>query len=295
MVSTICCQPCPLWLQVLRPCEFLKLWPHVLAMGKRLRSLASQLWDTDDVDTNPASCIRDDNHGAMQELQLENQRLKDQVSHLLAEVQELKSRTIPPTVQCQQETIALKECWKEPWIQSLRQDVIHLPRLQLEILPQLLESGYCQGKLSFDLPRSRATASQVTKHAENSVSKISCQHPAVFKIGITANPIVRWEHHVYGYALCRREKWQGMKILSITSNSFSAALLESFLISKYRGTPGCRNENPGGETASPVEGPHFTYVVQGVVSTAPHCEHWCNLTCIYALHQFMKFNFRRVI
>ena len=60
-----------------------------------------------------------------------------------------------------------------------------------------------------------------------------------------------------------------MKPICVTESSFSAALLECMLISKFKGTPGCRNERPGGETASPGEGPHFTYLVYRVLTPPP--------------------------
>ena len=60
-----------------------------------------------------------------------------------------------------------------------------------------------------------------------------------------------------------------MKIWSVTASSFSVALLESFVISKFKGTPGCRNENPGGESACPGDGPHFAYVVYRILVPPP--------------------------
>ena len=240
-------------------------------MAKRLRSLASQLWDTDDVHVSfvtSTTSVTSQKDASLHELQLENESLRQRVDNLLAEVQELQARATP-SLPPQNQINEVGACFKEPWLQNVRADVVHLPRLQAEILPQLLDSGYCNGKLTFDIPKNpRASASQVTRHVENAVSRLSCKHPAVFKIGISANPVVRWNHTVYGYARDRREKWQGMKVISINANSFSAALLESVLISKFRGTPGCRNENPGGETACPGEGPHFTYVVYKIL--VPH-------------------------
>lgn len=238
-------------------------------MAKRLRSLASELWETDDMDSSPSVFVAES--GARKgELQLENLYLREQVQHLQEELNALQTRAIPTSSQGANDVGALGGSSKEPWIQSLRQDVVHLPRLGTEIIPDLLESGYGNGKVEFDIPKNpRASASHVAKHVVDCVSKLSCKHPAVFKIGITANPIKRWKHPVYGYCLDRREKWQGMKVVSVNSSSFSAALLESFMISKFKGNLGCRNENPGGESACPGEGPHFTYVVYRVLVPPP--------------------------
>lgn len=236
-------------------------------MRKRFRSLASELWDTDDTDDGALSlgCCPVDSKQS--ELQLENHRLKVQVQKLHAEIEELKFHSLPPK---EFHNIDFGACYKEPWLQSLRHDVAQLPRLHDEILPELIGTQNCNGKITVEIAKNpKATASQVTKHVESVVSNLSSKHPAVFKIGITANPVGRWNHPNYGYAIDHREKWQGMKIISVSSSSFTAALLESFLISKFRGTPGCRNEKPGGESACPGEGPHFTYVVYRVLVPPP--------------------------
>ena len=241
-------------------------------MAKRLRSLASRLWDTDDVDVTlrtSTTSVTSHRDASLHELQLENESLRQRIDNLLAEVQELTARATP-SLPPQNRISEVGACFKEPWLEALGADVVHLPRLQDEILPQLLDSGYCNVKLTFEIPKNpRASASHVMRHVENAVSKLSCKHPAVFKIGISANPVLRWNHTVYGYARCRREKWQGMKVIAVTAHSFSAALLESVLISKFRGTPGCRNESPGGETANPGDGPHFTYVVYKILVPPP--------------------------
>lgn len=231
-------------------------------MGKRLRSLASKLWDTDSSPSPKRStgCTLVAQHG-QNELQLENEHLKQQVQRLQAEIHELKQCAASPQYH-QHGNLDLKALgFKEPWIDSLRHDCVNLTRVTAEILPDLLETDYCNGKIIFDIPKNpKATASQVAKHHERCVSKLSSKHPAVFKIGITGNPVARWRHSVYGY--CRdREDWQGMLIMSVSSTSFAAALLETMLISIYRDTPGCRNQRPGGETASDSDGPYFTYVV----------------------------------
>lgn len=234
-------------------------------MRKRFRSMASKLWDPDS-SPSPDRSVRVD--APKSELQLENEHLREKISSLQAEIHELKLRSTWPH-DLHNGPVDLKG-FNEPWIDKLRQDVACLPRLATEILPQLQETTNCDGRIISDIPKNpKATASQVARHVECRVSKLSSEHPAVFKIGITASPVHRWCHRVYGYGRDRKEKWQGMKILSVNADSFSAALLESFLISKFKGTPGCRNENPGGETASPGDGPFFTYVVYRILVPPP--------------------------
>ena len=241
-------------------------------MAKRFRSLASALWDSDSTENYEDFVVDSRFNSKEKELQLDNQRLRMQVSELLSEVNQLK---LQPSVMCHIETqetnIALQKLGcSEPWIGMLRQDVVNLPRLRMEVVPELLENQFCNGNITFDLPKNpKATASQVAQHAENAIRRLSKQHPAVFKIGLTSGPVKRWQHPRYGYALDKREKWRGMKIICVTASSFSAALLETMLISIFKGTPGCRNEKPGGETASPGEGPHFTYVVYRILTPPP--------------------------
>lgn len=233
-------------------------------MSKRLRSLASKLWDTDS--PSPKRCLVDvdDKH----ELQLENAHLKEELQRLQAETHELRRRSMS-TFETQHGLVDLSK-FNEPWIKSLRQDVICLPRLCEEILPELLETGGCGGKVTFDIhPNPKATASQVACHVQRRVSALSSKHPAVYKVGITGNPFRRWAHSVYGYSRDRIEKWQGMKIIAITADSFSAALLETMLITSFKDSPGCRNERPGGESAASHAGPFFTYTVYRVLVPPP--------------------------
>ena len=83
----------------------------------------------------------------------------------------------------------------------------------------------------FDLPKSpNASASTVLSQAEGCVRSLFKKHPAVFKVGITSNPIKRWNHSRYGYAFDKIEGWLGMKILAVCETSFCAGMLESALI-----------------------------------------------------------------
>ena len=237
-------------------------------MAKRLRSLA--LWDSDAEEA--AVGLRE------AELHRENKHLRERVQLLEAELKILKAQTAGvhamPT-NGDEHVLSGRPCSTEKWLQSLRSDVLCLSRLYSEILTDLQGTNNCDGHIHFEIPRNpKATASQVSAKVEASVAKLWAKHPAVFKVGITSNPVQRWMHQVYGYSHDRREKWQGMNILFVSPTSLPAAFIETMLISRFRDSPGCRNENPGGETASPGEGPHFVYVVYRILYPPPRvpCE-----------------------
>ena len=87
---------------------------------------------------------------------------------------------------------------------------------------------------------------------------------AIFKIGITRDPLARFR----GVLADGRRLWMtyihegftNMELLCCSSPDHCADL-EAQLISEYRGTPGCRNSNPGGENPPPDWCCCFTYVV----------------------------------
>lgn len=233
-------------------------------MGKRIRSLASVLWDPEDVEEpHDYFDVVPSQYGQERELQLENNFLKSRVEQLSCEVGNLKKQIATQSVaQTKMIPLNLESLGDtDQWVRKLKPDVACLPRLQLEVLPDLWNKQYCQGCIVFQLPEIGASASQVTKHGEEVIAKLSAKHPAVYKIGITSNPVRRWLHPTYGYAKDTKERWQGMKIWAVTSNSLSVALLEHFMISRFQNNPGCRNIRPGGESAVPGAGPHFAYVV----------------------------------
>ena len=232
-------------------------------MAKRMRSLASMLWDTDSVEEH----IPLYDYGSremIQHLKDENQCLRDELSALREYVnkqgkdcseQNEGASTLSHATEC------LARDWPtQPWISRLRKDVANLPRLTNEILPELTSTRDCSASILFDLAKS-PKASVALQHAERVVASLSLKYPAVFKIGITSDPVRRWMHPRYGYCHDRKEKWQAMKVVFVSDTSYSAALVESVLIAKFKGVPGCRNECPGGESASPECGPHFAYVV----------------------------------
>lgn len=249
-------------------------------MVKRLRSLASVLWDSD----GEPGCVQKKQYDDVDWLKLtnlekENIELKSKVSQLLIEVSLLKvqiPKQLPDTHASTVRSLAsdLPLAWPDQaWLPCLPEGVLVLPRLRDEILPQLNQTMNAKHRIIFHLCKSpRATASSVLNHCEQSIQDLFKKYPCVFKIGMTSNPVKRWQHPLYGYGFDRREYWQGMKVLMVSDTSFSAALAESSLIRKFKNTAGCRNYNPGGETPSPEQGPHFTYVVYKILLPP----HWPN-------------------
>lgn len=240
-------------------------------MAKRLRSMASILWDSDvqEVDPDFFGTPHADQQKCMQ-LEREIEKLREEVNRLKKDNEMLRvpkpvpsAPRAPLTLQCA-ELISL---WpKQKWLASVGVDVATCVRLTEEVLPQLEKTNNANHRITFALCESpKATASAVLNHVEKCICDLSRKYPAVFKVGITSNPVKRWCHSQYGYALDHRESWLGMKILAACSTSFSAALIESALIRRFQGTPGCRNDKPGGETPSPEGGPHFTYVVYKIL------------------------------
>lgn len=242
-----------------------------MAMAKRMRSLASVLWDTDlEVSDQEGYQIQEvDAVQKTRRLEKENADLLAEVTHLRQENTLLKiPKPMPtePSQLCRTRPELLRTWPLQRWVANLGEDVLRLPRLWQEILPQLHDSNNCSERILFDLCKSsKATASTILSHAERTVENLFKKYPAVFKVGISSNPVKRWSHPLYGYALDKRECWLGMKILAACETSFSAALVESSLIRIFQSSPGCRNDRPGGETPSPDEGPHFTYVVYRIL------------------------------
>ena len=135
-----------------------------------------------------------------------------------------------------------------------------------EVLPELDETRYCDGRICFDLMESQL-ASTVLSHAESCVRGLSCRHPAVFKIGVTSNPVRRWQHSVYGYAVDKHDRWQGLKVVYSHEHPQSVSFLEAALIRVFFETPGCRNIRLGGEGLDQnAAGPFFCYIAFRVLA-----------------------------
>lgn len=87
---------------------------------------------------------------------------------------------------------------------------------------------------------------------------LSARGLSVFKIGITSHAPHRMFNLSYGYAV-RGDRFDRMDLL-VASFPAACAYLERALIAAFRCTPGCRNDNPGGESV-PKEGLCFVYLV----------------------------------
>jgi len=115
--------------------------------------------------------------------------------------------------------------------------------------------------MELDVPRRTAMAGAVLEHAVAVIERqLLRAGPAVFKIGITMNPIHRWHNATYGYGRSA-DKYSQIVVLLISARGEAAAFLEAALISKFQATAGCRNIASGGEGLRPAEGPVFTYLV----------------------------------
>ena len=174
----------------------------------------------------------------MDQLLRENAQLLEKIAQLEKENSVLKVPKPLPTAACRslRSRSDLLRSWpNQKWLSNLGEEVVKLPRLWEEILPQLHDSNSCAGRILFDLTISpKATASTVLRHAENCVGNLSKEHPAVYKIGISSNPVKRWNHSLYGYGSEKQERWLGMKIIAACDSAFGAAMVESALIRLFR-------------------------------------------------------------
>lgn len=236
-------------------------------MVKRLRSLASVLWDSDTEDVGPDFWDTNEKQLDVAQLKGENAKLREELEKLRQDNLMLRVPKPSHSVPLALDSSRIQSLWpKQQWLACLGQELVQCRRLHDEILPELEDSNNANHCILFHLCKSpKASASTILGHVERCVCDLSRKHPAVFKVGITCNPVRRWRNAKYGYAVDKRECWLGMKILAICDTSFSAGLIESFLIRRFLDTPGCRNDRPGGETPSPTEAPHFVYVVYRIL------------------------------
>ena len=248
-----------------------------MVANKRLRSLQSLLWESDQDNedlrkewfgktVSPAAV-----HAVEQTtVQEENAKLRIIIQDLRKQVTKLSNSAEYVRRPLTNRTPTLRnksDDWH--WLHNIDQSVAQMPRMVSEVVPSLRASNFCNGCLKFDMHYgdSGVAASTVLAHCQASIENIFCRHPAIFKIGLTKSPVPRWNNNVYGYANDRYEKWAGMKVLFVHSEAFPAGLVESALIQHFQGVPGCRNVNLGGEGVDKsCPGPYFTYVVFRVLT-----------------------------
>lgn len=98
----------------------------------------------------------------------------------------------------------------------------------------------------------RSLAGSSLQRAKASVEALLSAGPAVFKIGITCSPLLRWRSYA-------REGYAKMHLIHAAEEPATVQMLEAALIDAFRGRSGCRNVASGGEgpTGRP---PHFTYL-----------------------------------
>ena len=265
---------------------------RVLAMPKRgakkMRTLASQLWclSENEDDERELRCHAGNTAPSVpcsicaqkvRDIELEAAALRDAVGLLEAQratltetVADLRDKLAKVTLQLFEVPKFVVPLGGEPGSRTMpttdtswmvdNKYLLELPHMS-ECLQQLQDYSY-RSEIRFELCRQEEmTASRLLNHCEWIVQSLSRKHPAVFKIGITENVVDRWMGKFYSYKKDPYDCWQGMLVLFVGADSFSCALVESYLIHRFRGRAGCRNCKPGGETAKPGPGPFFTYCV----------------------------------
>ncbi|CAE7266410.1 unnamed protein product [Symbiodinium sp. CCMP2592] len=158
---------------------------------------------------------------------------------------------------------------------------------QLPVVADLEKTNFAQGAIVFDLASSKL-ASSILSHSELCIRSISSKHPALYKIGVTRNPVCRWLHTGYGYKLDRHVHWERMTVLHVHCNADVICLLEAALIRIFFNAPGCRNIRLGGEGIDEQSsGPFFCYVVQRVL-VQPCVEALSFTTGVAPMLQYLK-------
>ncbi|CAE7283808.1 unnamed protein product [Symbiodinium microadriaticum] len=218
-------------------------------MGKRLRTLASLLWDGDeDAESllqawgnEPSGCsgLGSDYEDSAAKL-TQNSEQPSLVPDVAA-VQPLPVVVEKPGLR---KLIRTRDPWH--WVKQLSGDVTSLDRFRNEVVPDLEQTNFAQGEILFNLANSRLS-SGVLSHAEVCIRSIFSKNPALYKIGVTRNPVRRWLHSGYGYKLDRHVQWERMIVLHAHCNADVICLLEAALIRIFFNAPGCRNIRLGGE------------------------------------------------
>jgi len=97
-------------------------------------------------------------------------------------------------------------------------------------------------------------AGSVLRGAKRTVEDLlAASGPAVFKIGITCDPLKRWR----GY---EREGYAQLHLLYTSDQPVAVQMLEAALIDAFQGRAGCRNVAHGGEGPTGRDPPYFTYL-----------------------------------
>ena len=189
-------------------------------MAKRLRTLASLLWDDDDpvllnAEYKSVQCKRHGNSLFTRAEGPEEEQLP-RVPHCALAADKPQFR---------------RSLQKDPWfwLQDLPEQLVALERFKDEVVADLTSTSFADGAVCFDLCSSRL-ASSVLAHAELTVRSFSARHPALHKIGVTSNPTRRWLHTSYGYKFDKFVKWDSMTVVHAHEDPDVVCFLEAALI-----------------------------------------------------------------
>lgn len=109
------------------------------------------------------------------------------------------------------------------WLED-NEHLLELPRMKSFLLQW--ETCNCGTEIVFSLCKQQSmTASRVLKHCEWVICNLFKQTPAVYKIGITENPIDRWMGKSYSYKWDPTDDWEQMVILFVGADSMHCALV----------------------------------------------------------------------
>ena len=125
-------------------------------------------------------------------------------------------------------------------------------------------TSYLEGKIRYEAmlrPSHGIDAEAVKRLADT----ILARYPGhTFKVGITRCPEHRFENTLYGYG--PTEQCKEMWLLHCSENVVESQQFERHLISCYKGSDLCRNEQGGGEGISRAGGAVYIYLVMGGAS-----------------------------
>ena len=130
----------------------------------------------------------------------------------------------------------------------------------------VLEEVETAKDMSIDLGPPRAGA--MLEHCINCIARRLEQGPTVFKVGITADPIVR-----FVFYKTDRDVFSHMLLLCVSQEPGYVAMLEAALIREFQRShrnQGFRNVATGGENC-PDRGPVYLYVVTRAADVAVRC------------------------
>ena len=234
-------------------------------MAKRLRSLGSCLWETDEeltvedwLASQPAVCCCG-KHVQIRTLQQEIENLRALAQDLHIRLKVVSLPTVPANELTVKKPAMSRKQQHDPWywLSLLPETITGLPRMVADVIPSLQSTSFAENCVVFELCGA-TVPSAILDHCEISINSIFAKHPAIYKIGITRNPVERWQ---IGYAK-DTHAWSEMKVLVALADPVAIGFVEAALIRRYQGSPGNMNIRRGGEGVDlSGAGPYFAYVV----------------------------------